>query len=1239
MKRSYSRTTSLVYFSVVLLFFSCGTTNAPYYADSAEGWNLKTVTSKKEKIHSLYLLGDAGELDDHQGRKNYVIDAVADELKRKEVESSVVYLGDNIYPAGLPSKEDVDRDYAENVLNAELELAHFDDASTYFIPGNHDWNEYASGGRKSILRLQDYIEQYEERLDRGKIKLYPKNACGDPKVVKISKDLVFMFIDTQWWLHDWSKESNMNKNCEIKSRRDLLQSMEELFLHHKNDEIVVMMHHPIFSNGKHGGNFSAKDHLFPLTELNLKLWIPLPVLGSIYPLFRKVSGSKQDIANPQNRDVMQGILEVAQKTRANIVFCSGHEHGLQFFDQGKIKHIISGSAGKSDFVRRGGDAEFARDSRGYVRIDFYEDFEAWASFYTVDGFEGGSSEEYRVRIREPRPGTIEESVEYPEIDQEFITIAANEEFAAGKVKEVLFGEEYRDLWATPVKADIIDLDNKHGGLTPVKKGGGQASNSLRLETDNGRQYVLRSIKKDYTKLVPPEFKNLKLFDVIKDQNSASHPYSALIIPSLSRAVNVYYTDPELVYLQHQKRLGNYNTLFAQELYLLEERPNGDWSDNANFGNAKDIIGYVELLELLRDKKRHVVDQEWVLKSRIFDLFIHDWDRHDDQWRWAKFQEGDLNIYRPIPRDRDQAFYKFDGFIPWYISTFILRQFKPIKGNVKDVKHLAFNARHFDRYFLNELEWSDWEEVIRELQVNLTNDVIEQSIQGLPDEVESFNDELVVFLKSRRENLMDIGRRLYDYINKEIEVHGSDRKDHFILITKEDGSIDLTVHVHYDDEEIIKYHRVIDPVTTRELRLYGLRGKDQFEISGSSNDRIKVRIIGGENNDKVINNTASKKIFLYDQLNGASYTGEINNRMSDGLGNNEYNRESFTYNKLLPSFTFGSTLDDGFWVGGNINWTSHGWRKIPYKARQSLSLSVAVTSGNGIQLNYSGHFPRLFGKLDFYPRADLSIPHFDNFFGLGNDTDNPLVNREFHRVRQRNLVINPKVGLSTANNATSVQFGPIYQNRTVENTIGRISDDEVLGFDDNVFDTRNYFGVTGDVSLSVIDDPRLPSNGIDVTLGASHLHEPLQVESVTMLDLSGRFYLRLLNKPFLVLANQIGYERSVGDLQFYHYASIGNNKGLRGFRNERFRGNDSFYHNIDLRLGLFYWANNILPMDVGILGGYDYGKVSLDGVSSEIIHNSQTIGLWFDLLGSFIVQAYYSLNDEQNMFNIQAGFSF
>jgi len=179
MKRSYSRTTSLMYFSVVLLFFSCGTT-------------------------------DAGELDDHQGRKNYVIDAVADELKRKEVESSVVYLGDNIYPAGLPSKEDVDRDYAENVLNAELELAHFDDASTYFIPGNHDWNEYASGGRKSILRLQDYIEQYEERLDRGKIKLYPKNACGDPKVVKISKDLVFMFIDTQWWLQ-W-------KNCSYITR-------------------------------------------------------------------------------------------------------------------------------------------------------------------------------------------------------------------------------------------------------------------------------------------------------------------------------------------------------------------------------------------------------------------------------------------------------------------------------------------------------------------------------------------------------------------------------------------------------------------------------------------------------------------------------------------------------------------------------------------------------------------------------------------------------------------------------------------------------------------------------------------------------------------------------------------------------------------------------------------------------------------------------------------------------------
>ena len=128
-----------------------------------------------------------------------------------------------------------------------------------------------------------------------------------------------------------------------------------------------------------------------------------------------------------------------------------------------------------------------------------------------------------------------------------------------------------------------------------------------------------------------------------------------------------------------------NDLFEEGMYLLEERPNGDGRDLDIFGNSKDIIGYTDLLDKMKQDHKHYVDQKWVVKSRIFDLFIHDWDRHDDQWRWASFDKKDgETMYRPIARDRDQVFYRFRGAVPTLISALSLRKFKSFKHDLKDV---------------------------------------------------------------------------------------------------------------------------------------------------------------------------------------------------------------------------------------------------------------------------------------------------------------------------------------------------------------------------------------------------------------------------------------------------------------------------------------------------------------------------------------------------------------------------
>lgn len=174
---------------------------------------------------------------------------------------------------GLVSKDHPDRKRGEDILQAQIDVVSETEAKAYFIPGNHDWKHFSKGGLKFIKRQEEFIH---DNSNKKQVKFYPKHGCGDPEVVRVGKKLVFLFIDSQWWLTKWDQEKKMNKGCEIKSRRAFLDDMEELFIKYKNKQIVVLLHHPIISNGNHGGNFSLKQHLFPLQEINSALWIPLP---------------------------------------------------------------------------------------------------------------------------------------------------------------------------------------------------------------------------------------------------------------------------------------------------------------------------------------------------------------------------------------------------------------------------------------------------------------------------------------------------------------------------------------------------------------------------------------------------------------------------------------------------------------------------------------------------------------------------------------------------------------------------------------------------------------------------------------------------------------------------------------------------------------------------------------------------------------------------------------------------
>ena len=143
-------------------------------------------------------------------------------------------------------------------------------------------------------------------------------------------------------------------------------------------------HHPIHTKGMHGGVVTAKDHIFPLTKLSPGLYIPLPIVGSLFPLYRQVFGSLQDQANPQHKTMIKLINDLLI-THKNLVHVSGHEHALQYLSYQNVNYVVSGAGSKQNTtVKLRSPSKFAGNYPGFGYLDYYANGEVWLRFESPD---------------------------------------------------------------------------------------------------------------------------------------------------------------------------------------------------------------------------------------------------------------------------------------------------------------------------------------------------------------------------------------------------------------------------------------------------------------------------------------------------------------------------------------------------------------------------------------------------------------------------------------------------------------------------------------------------------------------------------------------------------------------------------------------------------------------------------------------------------------------------------------
>ena len=105
-------------------------------------------------------------------------------------------------------------------------------------------------------------------------------------------------------MENWDNNPTMNDDCDIKTRELFFDEFESLIKKNESKTTIVAMHHPLFSNGSHGGQFSFNSQFYPANNK-----FPLPIIGIFANVFRATSGiSTQDLNNSIYREFKNRII-------------------------------------------------------------------------------------------------------------------------------------------------------------------------------------------------------------------------------------------------------------------------------------------------------------------------------------------------------------------------------------------------------------------------------------------------------------------------------------------------------------------------------------------------------------------------------------------------------------------------------------------------------------------------------------------------------------------------------------------------------------------------------------------------------------------------------------------------------------------------------------------------------------------------------------------------------------------
>ena len=740
---------------------------------------------------------------------------------------------------------------------------------------------------------------------------------------------------------------------------------------------------------------------------------------------------------------------------------------------------------------------------------------------------------------------------------------------------------------------VFKINEVQGGLKITGMGGGKQTISLRLQDTKGKEWVLRGLDKRPTRALPSNFTGTVAQDVVQQYNSASHPYASLTIPPLANALNLKVPQPKLFYVPDDTKLGIYRADLANSVAMLEERdPSIDGTETKST---------IKIFDHLLSDNDHRVYEPYVLRARLLDILVGDWDRHFDQWRWGTADTGEGKLYYPIPRDRDQVYFNSDGKLLKMVSKSIAPFLKGFRADIPDVDWLGFSSKDFDRLFLTSLNRHDWDSTARQVQYLLNDSVIRIAVNQLPPEIFAINGENIISkLISRRNILVNSALEYYRFLSRYVNVLGSNEKEYFSVSNNGNG---LQVRVYArqkgNDTSFVMYDRTFDPAETKEIRLYGLNDDDIFVVDENTTSPIQVRIIGGKGND-TFDIRGRVETLLYDISKEGNFirnNSRAKNRFSKDPPVNAYSILSYNYNRSkFPQTEFSYNSDDGLVAGIGFSRTTHGFRNLPYATNQKFSGLYSLTR-KALRFNYFGEFNHITRNADLVLHAQWQSPALNNFFGLGNTTK-PVqsLSGGFYRARFQALELQALIRKRYFDKL-HISIGPYYYqyNSKFKDNAGKVlGTPSAVGLDSaDIYSKKSYLGARLAIKVDNRNNLLFPTRGVlwnTELLSARGLLNGS--DPITKFTSDMTVYASFTDPAKLVAVLGLGGGRIFSkNFEYFHAAGIGaGNNNLHGFVKNRYMGRSSAYGSIELRVKLFNVRSYVLPGAFGITGFYDIGRV-------------------------------------------------